>query len=318
VRGSGTEKTLATRIMWLTFALVSISALMAATLALVGVYQLASQETAGRVQGLRDLLAEDTMRRLDVARQVVETIATREVLGQEDVPTLRQSVYRFSTSNADYFDVLIVAGPTGNVLAAWPSVMAPADVSGEPYFDPSAGSEEVDYEWVSEDGAEERLWLRRTVDTPAGPRTLMAAVRLSPLGSLAREIAAGEEGRAVSIVGPDGEPVVQEPAPTLMDPDSLEYREGENGGDRVTATHSRLGELAGYYADVKTGDLEWRVMVLEPAFVPFERTRAALLPASITVVAAVLIATWLAYVFGKRLVTPLREFERRAEEVTAC
>ena len=59
-----------------------MAGLLGATLALVGVYGLARQGTLARIEGFRDILAEDIATRFLVADQVVDTIASAAKTGQ--------------------------------------------------------------------------------------------------------------------------------------------------------------------------------------------------------------------------------------------
>jgi serine phosphatase RsbU (regulator of sigma subunit)/HAMP domain-containing protein len=305
-----------------TFLLVLVAGLLGATLALVGVYGLARQGTLARIEGFRDILVEDIATRFLVADQVVDTIATAEVVRAGDLDATRQTIYRFASGNAEYFDVIVLAEQSGAVISAAPAVQSPPDVSGEPYFRPDLAGDEAAFVWVhdEESGGVGRVWILHEVPQDEGdPVVLMARLRTGFLELLLNDLAAAEAQRATLVLDSEGDPLVTGIGSPELDPDSfvLEADDAGSSEGAVTASSPEVGSMFGHYETVDAGDLGWTVAVLEPESVAFEETRGALLPAVVAALVAVLIATLLARLFGRRLVAPLRVVESRAQEVAS-
>jgi serine phosphatase RsbU (regulator of sigma subunit)/HAMP domain-containing protein len=305
-----------------TFALVVVAGLLGAALALVGVFGLARQATIGRIEGFRDILAEDIAARFLVAEQVVDTIASAEVVRSGDLDELRQTIYRFAGSNAEYFDVIVLADESGAVLSASPAVQSPPDVSGEPYFRPDLASSDTRFVWVHDEGSAGvgRVWVLREVEQTEGePLVLMARLRTGFLERLLNDVASADARRATLVLDAEGRPLVAGAGSPQLDADSLEFDPASDDASvgEISARGTAIGDMLGEFRDVEAGDLGWTVAVLEPEAVAFEETRAALLPAAVAALAAVLIATLLARLFGRRLVAPLKQVESRAQEVAS-
>lgn len=312
---------LATQISVSTLGLVTLTVLLASVLALGGVYNLARQETAARLQAFRDILLDDLTARFVVADLVVDsaTTAVRSAGSSEDA---RDSLYRLASANTEYFDVVLIADPAGDVVAAWPPTAVSESVAGEAYLDApnTRGSRLLTWQPMDEDVSsdEGRVWITERVSRDGD--VVAARLRIGFVGLLVDEIASREERRLAFVVDAQGRVIERGQGGGRIETDVIEWSTGEDDSEAGTvAFHSAsLGEYEGFFAVVEeSGDLGWRVAVLEPSSVALERTQDALLPASLTVAAAALVAMWASYLFGRRLAAPLRLLEARAREVAA-
>jgi serine phosphatase RsbU (regulator of sigma subunit)/HAMP domain-containing protein len=299
---------------------VALSVLLASVLALGGVYNLARQEAAARLTAFRDILLEDLTTRFVVGDLVVES-AVAQAATAETEEAAREGLYRLAGANTEYFDVILLADANGNVVSAWPPAAAPRDVSDEEYFQAALPGEERVTLRVPVEGELDvgRVWIAEAVPDEDGG-VVAARLRVGFVGLLVDEIASQEDERSALVVAAQGRIVESGVggAPFRVEDMVFSASEDEPGTGEVALDHPTLGEFAGFYSDVEAAEgLGWRVVVVEPAAVALERTQDALLPASLTVLAAVLVATGVAFLFGRRLAEPLKLLERRAREVAS-
>lgn len=312
---------LATQISVSTLGLVSIAVLLAAVLALGGVYNMARSEADARISAFRDVLHETVSDRLIIAEELLESIAA-EVSGAMDAEALRQATYRHASRSEDYFDAVMVADLGGRVRTSYPPGSSKESVLDEPYFGTTGPGTGFRYTWIpgEEPGQPGRAWLSTSVRGVDETFILAARLRVGFLSLVLAEMSAGPDERVAAVVARDdllvdiggGVPGI-DPAEFVYTPDEESESEG-----KVFFEHPELGRLDGFYSEVRPAhNLGWRVLVLEPETVVLERTQDALLPASLSILLASLVAMYLSYVFGRRLVAPLRVLEEQAQAVSA-
>jgi len=316
-------RTLAYRISLATFLVVSGTVLAASLLALAGVYNLVWQETTVRIEGYRDLLHHRIDSRLNVVDEFMDTIVEGAAL---DVATPKEAISildRMVASNAEYFELVALTSESGDVIA-FSSVEEVAIDLPEGLFEELQAGETV-REWIPSDplGSIGHIWFARSFAVSDGtePRVLVASARTEYIHALLDEVSDKDTPRVALISDSDGNVIYAgESDPDLLTgPIYFEEDEDVAGiGLAEVVEDDTFGPMTGFYADLlDTSGLEWRVVVFEPTNVVMARTRAALLPASFTVLLAVLVATQFAWFFARRLLEPLREFEARAEDAAS-
>lgn len=307
---------LATKVTALVALAVAASIVSVTLVSFGGVYDLASREDSTRLSTYRDFIIDDASARFTVADRVVTGLAA--TMRSNDVKGLSRSLAAAQVANGEYFEAFAVLGPDGRQVAAGGPEAAQTDLlaAAKPALD--ASSTRPSYRW---DRAAGRLVVAEPLrNVEERGATLVGLVRVTFFQRLLDTVASETQSRSIYVLDSTGRVVMTGKSsasvasdPLVRTPDPLVPGHGS-----VTVDGGSLGRFTGYYADLTfPPDLRWQLVVVESEAMAMARARQALLPATIAMLAGAVLALVIALVFGRRLVAPLREFERRAREVAS-
>lgn len=318
-RSPSRRTSLATRMLWLAFAITGLTVAAIGAMGVYGVYSLTRSEDSERLTGYRQLLVDDLSSRMTVADRVTDAAASAESSRSGDPAGMAAVLERAQLLNAEHFDLFMLVRSTGEVIVGYPSSSSMPAVAGQSYFPKSIRLGETRFGWeVPAPGQSAgRLWTASRVPGPDGlvvlGRLRPDFVRLTvrdgePTGMVTFSFIVDRAGRMVPVGG--GKLLSRTDRLSFV-PDTAGARVGQ-----ASAADPALGMISGYYAEITSvPGLGWRLVIAEPANQGLMRARDALAPAAVAAVAAVAIALLAVYAFGIRLVAPLRAFERRARDV---
>ena len=313
-RSSGIS--LSTRVTLLTFVAVTVSVLVIAFVSLVGVYNLTRSEDDSRLAAYRRLMLDDLASRLTIADRVVGSLSAALDTDTATPAEVQRPIALAASANAEYFDLIMCVDEGGAVLAASPSDGAPKTLSAPFYRD--RGNAESFFGWEDDQTGPARLWVVHRVGTGTSGCYVVGRARTDFLVRIVDDVATTRESVSALIVDTHRDPVHAGAGSVAFDPRAVVYAQEAPGRGRASVESTSAGPLSGYYGDVLTApELKWRVVVFESDRDAFGRARQALLPAAFATFGVVLFAIAFAVVYSRRLVSPLRLFERRARDVAS-
>ncbi|MDO8963123.1 MAG: SpoIIE family protein phosphatase [Coriobacteriia bacterium] len=311
---------LSTRVTVLTFVAVTLSALVISAVSIAGVYNLARSEDQSRLAAYRRLMLDDITARLTIVDRVVDSLATIPDASTATRDELQRSVVRSASANVEYFDTLMYTDASGTVLAAAPAEHAPGSLAAATYLPVTTGADAV-FGWEDTGVATtSRLWIIRRV--PDGGRVInvVGRVRTGFMARIVDDVSSARETVSALVVDGHRDVVTSGEGSARFSSRSITMLPEAPGAGRGTATvqQSDFGRLSGYYADVAAApELRWRVVVLESETAVFMRAREALVPAGVATFGVALLAVFVALAYSRRLLAPVKAFERRAREVAS-
>jgi hypothetical protein len=192
--------TLASQMVGGTLAIVTVAVLVAAVLALAGVYRMVESETDARLVAYRQIILDGIAARLSAVDRVVVSVATAVSVRPEDAEAMRTTVVKASGANVESIDLMLVVDPDGRVLAASLPSQAPSHVDTSALLARHSRSSQSIVTWQRSKAraAEGRLWVAQRF----GQQGRLLAARLRPAFAqrLLDEIASRGDGRAAVLV----------------------------------------------------------------------------------------------------------------------
>lgn len=309
---------LAGRVITFTILAVALAVLAIGSVSVAGVYNLALTEDASRLGAYRQLLADDISSHLLIVSRTLDGLsASTGLRGQPE--SISAELARSAKANADYVDVLAVTDATGVVVASSKAGVLPSSLSGIPGLAALGAARSARFAHAGLDApvGVRGLWVGCAL---GDGRTLVARARTDFLGRLLDEVTrSAAESRSAYVVGTRGELVAAGKGSALYEPGALSF-EPEATGARtgIASLRDHRSAAIGFYQDLGAAtELGWRVVVTESRSVALRRVGAALLPAGAATLIAALLGVLSAFVFARRLVSPLTTFQRRAREVAS-
>lgn len=314
---------LAADIVALTIAVVSVAVLVSSGSALVGVYAMIDAEEADRLIAYRQTVAESLDGRLLTMHRVVDSLTAALAARAVDDGTATRAIATAAQANAESFDLLAVVEESGTLVASVP--MQREGIDGVVLERAkAAGRDACFFEQPARAGPGPerglRLWVAESFSVGGRAYLLLARSRPGLRQALLDDADSKDAGRAAAVIGADGRVLVagSDGPPLDLSIARFEPSALEAAGSARGIGNGSLGEMRGYWSRVSAApELRWRVLIAEPSSAALYRTRAALLPASLTAALAALGALVASAVFARRLVRPLREFEQRARDVAS-
>ncbi len=313
-------RSLAARITFLTFAVITTLALAAAILALLGVSRMASQESAARLTAYRQIVTDAVDQRLVTVDRLVDAIALAGTVTTRNPDAADRQIQALQGRNNELFDVIVIADRHGRVLAQAPDGSVPGDVSGQSFFKVVGPNAKTLFLWEPASGkAADHAWMLHGVRGLKNERfVLLARLHTSFLNQLVNAASSHTDQRAVVALDTMGRPVAVGTGGPTIDLASFRPPPRQTAGE-LQVSQPTLGIMEGVFADVASpsGDMFMRVVVAEPQSLAWERSGGALIPAGIAIFLGALVFSLITAVFARRLGAPIREFESRARDVSA-
>jgi GAF domain-containing protein len=313
--GARKGSSIAARVSVLTFLAVVTAAVLLAIIAVLGVYRLTLAEDASRVQAYRQVLVDDVDGRLATLDRAVASLASDPATktGPDGGAVFAHS----SGSDTSYFSQLALVDVAGRTLAS--SVPATPDVpSAVAAMVVSSRPEHTSLAWLpGEGGATSGLWLVRGATVGGGRRAIVGLARDAYLAEAVNRLPLSALSVYAFLVDATGRPVDGTAERVPFDLGVTTFGSLAASGP-VTVDSPSLGVLQGSSGTVgpATG-LNWHVVVLDSQSASMARARDALAPAGLAMLAVVLVAVLFALLVSRRLISPLRLFERTAREVAS-
>ncbi len=310
------QRSLARNLARTTFVAVAVAVVVIGVFALAGVYGVTSTQIESGHSVYAGIMGAEIAARFESSREALDELDLVSADGEVD----RLAMSRNFAASGDFFDRVLLAGLDGRVAVGYPLFLTASDISGEAFFRPDESTSTTRFTYIASDEPAVRptVWATRLVSQPAvGTFVTMGRVRTEflwvvldqvsgPLRSTAvvdsssRVIAEGREGPSISF-------------------DGARFEADEPGGTRgvLLANSDDLGAMRGHWFSLEAlPGLDWRVAVAEPRMAQMERTYAALAPAGFATLVFGLLAVGLAWFGARRLVAPVREIGRRAEQAS--
>lgn len=308
-------KSLAARVVLLTFVLAMLAVSVVSISALVGVYDLARGEVTARHHAYLQALVGDIAIRLDAADRLVTRAAAvgiNPMSGDVD----RAAVAAQFEIGIEYVDQLLLVSRDGEIISGHPALRTPQTMAGEPLLaEATPGSVRFRYGRVAaEPGAS--LWAARAIDGHPD-LVMMARVRSGFLGPAVDRWSNQDAGRWVLLMQKDGAAIVASARADDVVHGAIAYEPEADGAatGAVLAAGRDDVVLWGHYVDIGAHPgLDWRAVIVEPRNVIVLATLGALGPAVIALVVSGVATLALVAVFARRLVAPLSQLETRARD----
>gem|GEM_PF-720722 len=302
---------LSANLMTLVLMVVGVSMTVISIVALIGVFDLASDQVAAQQRVFRQATRIQLTTHLDGARRVLDRCASTIVdptSGELNTTGLSEQY----EAGSEYVDRVFVADEGGTIRAVFPTYLSARTGENSPILARELSDEPA----FVFDPEPEWLWAGRSVEVEGETFLIAERVRIRFLPELLGNFASEAPGRWVGVVGADGSVVASGSAGIEPDHASIELEPIDSDGrGSVTAAdadgsvlwgqHSPMGEYPG---------LDWSIVVLEPRDAVVESAMDALAPAVLAVLVAALFAVVFAGVFSRRLVVPIKDLESRARE----
>ncbi|HET6498659.1 MAG TPA: SpoIIE family protein phosphatase [Coriobacteriia bacterium] len=308
-------KSLAARVVLLTFVLAMLAVSVVSLSALVGVYDLARREVTARHHAYLQALVGDIEIRLDAADRVVTraaAIGLEPVSGEVD----RAAIAAQYEMGIEYVDQLLLTTRDGTVVSGYPALRTPRSIMGEPLL-ATATTESVRYRYGRlADEQQASLWAARAV-TGDADLVMMARVRSGFLGPAVERWSDQDVGRWVLLMQQDGAAIVMSAGAEGVAQDGMVYTPPADapGIGAVEAITHDATVLWGHYVDIDAHPgISWRGVIVEPRNAVVLATIGALAPAVAALVASGLATLAIVTVFARRLVAPLSQLEARARD----
>ena len=306
---------LSTRITVLTFVSVMAAVTLVSAISLAGVYRSIRAEEVARLDAFRKLIAGSVDARLGGAERAIRSLASELGTSTAQTSLGRARFHELLDAHAETFDALVSVDAAGRVVSSADLTPSAARAVVAAVATRTAG--QLALAWDGADGAG-RLWAGRTTGEGAGKVTVLARVRASYLGRTLDDATLTRGSLAALVVDPAGRLVFSGSGAPPVDMGSVAYSQEGTDAARGTATAVSpvLGGLSGSW-EVITPDcgLGWRVLVMEPDTDAFARAGQALMPALLAMLFVAAAAVVAAILYSRRLVAPLRVFEKRARDV---
>ena len=208
------------------------------------------------------------------------------------------------------------------VVAVAPAGSVPPSGDPRTYYQLPLTTSVTSFTWQKPvAGGVGRVFIAQSFGTKSRRSLLVARLRPGFTQLLVNDVASTADGRAAVLFDGAGDVIaVGKQGPRVDLAHALFSTEGTNSAMGVTRglTSAVSGPMSGYWADVPAAiGLGWRVLVAEPQSSALARTRISLLPAAFTFLLATMASVYAAGLFGRRIVKPLREFERSAKAVAS-
>lgn len=113
-------RSLAARITFLTFAIITAFALAAAVLALLGVSRMASQESSARLSAYRQIVNDAVTQRLTTIDRLVDAVALAGTVTTANPDAVTRQTTQLQARNSELFDAIVVADTHGKVVSEVP------------------------------------------------------------------------------------------------------------------------------------------------------------------------------------------------------
>jgi serine phosphatase RsbU (regulator of sigma subunit)/HAMP domain-containing protein len=313
-------RSLAARITFLTFTIITTFALVAAVLALLGVSRMARQESQARLAAYDQIVVDAVGQRLGTADRLVDSVVGL-LAGNKAPESIRPEVLRLASANNELFDLIAIVDTNGRVRVSVPNGILGATVAGQTFFKPVTPEGGTLFVWQSARGATgARVWMLHPVTGADGKLkgVLIARLHVGFLKDLVNATSSRVDARAALVLDPKGQLIERGSAGPAIDLRSASFVPTSKGRGDVQVAQPDLGLMRGIYTDVMSGpDALMRVVVAEPDSLVFERSGGALIPAGIVIFLGALVFAVAAAFFARRTTEPIREFEARARDVSA-
>ncbi len=312
-------RSLAARITFLTFAIITAFALAAAVLALLGVSRMASQESSARLSAYRQIVNDAVTQRLTTIDRLVDAVALAGTVTTANPDAVTRQTTQLQARNSELFDAIVVADTHGKVVSEVPPVIVPANVSQSSFFAVVGPSDPTRFVWQpGTAGAPERAWMIHGVRGVKGQRyVLLARLDTGFLNDLVNATSSHQDGRAAVILDSAGRQVAVGKSGPRLDLSSFHPTTRQTAGE-LQVPQPQLGIMQGVFSNVPAGSEPFmRIVVAEPQSLAWERSGGALIPAGVAIFLGALVFSLMATVFARRIGDPIREFDARARDVSA-
>jgi len=308
---------LSARITVLTLVAVMASVALVSIISLVGVYRSVRAEELARLDTFQKLVAGSLDARFGGAERSIDSLASRLGTATALAPPPRARLDGYLQAHAETFDALLVVGPAAATASSSdldpiaPRMVLAAIEAAAPGVPVLA--------WV-DSGGEGRLWAGRTVGEGERRSVVLARVRTGYLGRTLVDATRARGSLVALVVDRSGREVLSATGGPVVEPGSVAYSAEGTSGTRgqASARASGSGALSGPWELIAPDHgLGWRVLVMVADGDAFARAAQALFPAMGAMLLVVVLAVVTALVYSRRLVAPLRLFEKRARDVAA-
>lgn len=313
-RASGVS--LSTRVTVLTLVAVTLSVLVISGLSIGGVYNLSRSEDSARLTLFSRLIADGITSRVAIVDRVVDAAAS-QVTSRTTSADLRALLERSSAANAEYLDLVVVTDLAGHVLAS-SSRDEPSSLASADFVRRTAGTDALlGYQHLAAPQPG-RLWITRRV-SGGDPMLLVCRLRYGFMSRIVDDIASARAGIAALVVDERGAAVRTGSGGKVIASGSLAFQRSsaETSAGTVSARSAQDLPMMGRFQVIRMPGLMWRAVALEEEQAAMSSAWTALLPAGMSALAVAVLAVVIALGYSRRLVGPLRQFERRAREVAS-
>jgi len=313
----GKDRSLTRRLAFIAAVLVVVTTVLLAIPAVIGVYSMARQQESARQRAYREVLVSQIENRLVVARRIVATLASSDVVVTGNSGAIRAALGRTVVGNAEYLDALYVTGGGSiGVFSAFPSgeSLDRATIIEGQTLAVKVSDVRVMY-GHGDVNSRSTVWIVQRIRDGSGDRYLWGRVAVDPvLSSLAQSVRS-EPGVSLTLVNASGDAVWAAGDMGALKVEGLVFLETPaDSGTGTVDLRSAAGEAyKGYWCalDEDLG-LQWRAVVFEPADQAMLSTWRALRPAMFAWLFALVFALGLVLAVAAWVSRPLRELERQA------
>lgn len=307
---------ISTRVTLLTFLSVSAAVLVVALIAISGVYRLTLSEDLARAGSYRQLIIDDLNARLRIIDGVVTALES-DVRSRSVAPS-RPAIMRPLQEELQYVDSVVLVERSGRrtVVAGPARVVVPKRVLTAVR---TSVPGRTSFVWVEPGGGSEgQLWAMHSAEAGGSDASVLVRVRIDFLIKAADDVARQRASVATVISDARGHTVRIATSIPMVDPAAVRYSNSAGSSGDASVISTQYGVMSGSWSTVgSTTGLDWRVAVMESEVGSLTRVRAALTPAGISMIAVLALAVLAALLYSRRLVTPLRVFERSARDVAS-
>jgi serine phosphatase RsbU (regulator of sigma subunit)/HAMP domain-containing protein len=312
---------LSARLASRTLLALTLFVILSSGLALIGVVKLVRDQSQSLLSGYSSMLADDISSRLELVDRVLDTFSVEAP--KDLTPSVRRRVAQSALdsllrTNAENIGRVLLIDRDGTIIAQSPSGSPPWLETG-PLATAIKSATRPRYVW-SEEGSRHSLWMVHPVGAGNPTGLVLLVTPRTGFVKLLVDSASSAQSHVFSIVvdGQGNAFAVPENTP-VPDLKHARFDAADGGKPEKGSVSVSTGAVAltGAYRDVSAMQgLGLRVMTLQPQSEAMRSTTRALIPAALTVLLGALAFSMIAGVFTDRLLGPLREFERRARDVT--